>query len=72
MLLHLTPQLPLNDGLVLSRMAHAAVANLTYIERIGEHRVERAARERIPPWACSVARAAKLGDHAAPVELVLE
>src|SRR5712691_9911871 len=53
-------------------MAHSAVADLTYVERIGEHRVERAARERVPFLACPIGRAARLGNHSAPVELLLE
>jgi hypothetical protein len=36
LLLHLLPQLTVNDGLVLSRMADPAVTDLTYVKRIGE------------------------------------
>src|SRR6516164_6047393 len=53
-------------------MAHSTVANLSYIDRIGKHHVERAARERVPLWSCSVARAAKLRNRSALVELLLE
>src|SRR6516165_3983197 len=72
MLLHLIPYLPVNDGLVLPRIAQTAMTDLAYIKWIGEHRVERAARERISLRSCSVSRAARLGDHSAPVELVLK
>src|SRR6516225_3306523 len=54
-------------------MAHSTVANLSYIDRIGKHHVERAARERVPLVVrVSVARAAKLRNRSALVELLLE
>src|ERR1700747_3538739 len=53
-------------------MAHSAVTDLTYIERIGEHHVECATRKRISLLTGPISRAARLGNHSAPVELLLE
>src|SRR5215469_479783 len=73
LLLHPVPEFSFHDGSMLARMAHSAMADFTYIERIAQHHVERAARERVPlvGW-CAVARAPRFGNDFLAVELVLE
>ena len=56
---------------MLSRMTYSPVANFTDVKRIGEQYIKRTTRERVAVRSLAI-DGAELGNHATPVELLLE
>ena len=71
-LLHLLPQILIDDRLVLAGISLVLMHDLAAIDAVLQHVVERSPRHRLAPIGPTIRRGAALADDARRIEVLLE